>query len=203
MTTSTKEISIDEDDQHLWKRSPNDWSPHFVTDVEANKPASDKKAKQTPQSTHCCTSFSIKKLFDTRTKRLSWYFLGFSIILTSVVLIAVSFKKVSSTEYGLEYNVHKKMLAEYAQSGGLHSGTPGFRFVKFPSTFVTVDLPDSICVSRDGLQVQISITFQYQLPKAWVRETTFKYRDFDKWATMVEAAGTSAIHHACGEFNIC
>jgi prohibitin 2 len=29
-----------------------------------------------------------------------------------------------------------------------------------------------------------------------------KYRNFDKWAQVVEAAGSSAIHHACSEFTI-
>jgi len=36
--------------------------------------------------------------------------------------------------------VHTKKLDDAAKMGGLHSGPPGFRFIKFPSTYITVDL---------------------------------------------------------------
>ena len=110
-------------------------------------------------------------------------------------------KKVSSTEYGLEYNVYTKQLDEIAKGGGLHAGPPGFEFVKFPSTFVTVDLPGGTCVSRDGLRIDFSVTFQYQMPKEWMLPAVLKYRNFEKWATVVEAAGTSAVQHACSQFD--
>lgn len=65
---------------------------------------------------------------------------------------------------------------------------------------MTVDLPSGVCVSRDGLPIQFSVTFQYQMPKEWMRPAVLKYRNFDKWATVVEAAGTSAVQHACSQF---
>lgn len=81
-------------------------------------------------------------------------------------------------------------------------GPPGFRFIKFPSTYITVDLDDRTCVSNDGLLVRFSVTFQYQMTAANVYTAIVKYRDFHKWATMVEQAGLSAIHHSCSEFMV-
>ena len=111
-------------------------------------------------------------------------------------------KKLDSTEYGLQYNVHNKQLDEAAVSGGLHLGPPGFRFIKFPSTFITVDLPDGICVSKDGIPIGFSVTFQYQMTQGWLRPAILKYRDFFTWATLVEAAGESAVQHACSDYSV-
>lgn len=35
-----------------------------------------------------------------------------------------------------------------------------------------------------------------------VYQAIIKYRDFDKWASTVEQAGLSAIHHSCSEFEV-
>ena len=92
-------------------------------------------------------------------RRLCWAF-AFVCLCVAVGLIAASLKKVPSTEMGVQYNVHKKQLEDATKSGGLFLGPPGFRFIKFPSTYITVDLDDRTCVSNDGLLVRFSVTFQ-------------------------------------------
>mmetsp|Transcript_2869 Transcript_2869/g.4100 ORF Transcript_2869/g.4100 Transcript_2869/m.4100 type:complete len:399 (-) Transcript_2869:12-1208(-) len=124
------------------------------------------------------------------------------VVITGIVLLAISLQKVPNTEYGIEYNIHSKQLEDAAKSGGLFIGPPGFRFVKFPSTYITVDLDNRSCVSRDGLIVLFSVTFQYQMTAENMFPAVQKYRDFDKWAEVVEQAGISAIHHSCSEFQI-
>ena len=125
------------------------------------------------------------------------------VVLTIVIgILAVSFKKVGNIEYGVQYDIHAKQLDDAAKSGGLYIGPPGYRFIKFPSTYISVDLNDRTCVSQDGLRVEFSVTFQYQIMELDVPEVIEKYRNFDKWATVVEAAGLSAIHHSCSEFVI-
>jgi len=139
----------------------------------------------------CCSG---KKLF---------YYLGIgAVLITGLSVLAASLKRVESTEHGVQYNVHRKKLDDAAKSGGLFIGPPGYEFIKFPSTYITVDLPDDTCVSRDGLRVEFSVTFQYKLPAANVVDVALKYRNFDKWATLVEVAGVSAVHQSCSEFNV-
>ena len=132
------------------------------------------------------------------------------------VLLA-SLGKVPSTEMGVQYNVHKKQLDDATKSGGLFVGPPGFRFIKFPSTFITVDFENRYCMSNDGVLVEFSVTFQvrihmcvylncvyklvtyisfppvnigkYQMTTANVLPAIVKYRDFYKWASIVEQAG--------------
>jgi len=129
------------------------------------------------------------------------------LLLISAVLIGVSLKKLTSTEYGLAYDVHLKKLDDAAKAGGLHSGPPGFEFVKFPSTYITVELPPDggeslTCVSQDGLRVQFAVTFQYQMPAEWLPAAVMKYKDFGEWESVVYAAGNSAVQHSCSLFTI-
>lgn len=133
------------------------------------------------------------------------------VLVTAASLIGTSLQKLSSTEYGLQYDVHKKLLASDAKEGGLHAGPPGFTFVKYPSTYITTNIPEDfggdpdlnrngMCVSRDGLRVQIRVTFQYQLPMDNVRKVTKKYRDLGRWKYIVNAAAVSAIQFGCSRF---
>lgn len=138
---------------------------------------------------------------DTNPKRIGWGVGCTAILITAIVLIAVSLEKLGSTEYGLQYNVNSKTLSDEAQTGGMHSGPPGYEFIKFPSTFITTDIEDT-CVSQDGLRVEFEVTFQYQMPAEWLYPAVVKYRNVDKWKEVVTAAGNSAVHHSCSEFKI-
>lgn len=122
--------------------------------------------------------------------------------ITASVLIGVSLKRVSTTEYGISYTKYSKQLADAAKSGGLFSGPPGFQFIKFPSLYITAELPTSTCVAKDGLRVKYDVTFQYQMPEKWLLPAILKYKDFEGWAKVVEFAGNSAVQHACSLFNI-
>jgi len=110
--------------------------------------------------------------------------------------------KLESTEYGVEYTKWSKQLDEAAQMGGLHTGPPGFEFIKFPSTFITADLPQDTCLSQDGLQVVYDVTFQYQILEENLLPVILKYRDFTKWTQVVSSAGASAVQHSCSDFKI-
>lgn len=146
------------------------------------------------------SSSSNFQMSDNQKKACCAFF--FVLVCVSIGLLASSLKKVETTEYGIEYDIHKKELDEAAKSGGLFAGPPGYRFIKFPSTFITVDLDDRTCVSNDGLLVVFSVTFQYQMTEANLYPAIIKYRDYGKWADTVEEAGLSAMHHSCSEFQV-
>ncbi|CAJ1959088.1 unnamed protein product [Cylindrotheca closterium] len=139
---------------------------------------------------------------EQRIRKIAYGVSAFVVVCVAIGLIASSLKKVESTEFGLQYNIHAKELDDAAKSGGLFLGPPGYEFVKFPSTFITVALDDRICVSNDGLLVTFSVTFQYQMTELNLVPAIEKYRDFHKWADIVEQAGLSAVHHSCAEFQV-
>lgn len=133
--------------------------------------------------------------------RTGWTVCTVISLIISSILIGVSLKKLSSVEYGIEYDRWAKELDDAAKQGGLHAGPPGYRFVKFPSTQISADLADT-CVSADGLRVDFQVTFQYQMPFEFIRDAVEKYRDYKTWSQVVEAAGMSAIQHTCSEYDV-
>mmetsp|Transcript_12350 Transcript_12350/g.29400 ORF Transcript_12350/g.29400 Transcript_12350/m.29400 type:complete len:363 (-) Transcript_12350:140-1228(-) len=139
---------------------------------------------------------------EQRTRKIGYAALAFVVCCIAIGLIVASLKKVDTTEFGLQYDIHAKELDDAAKSGGLFLGPPGYEFVKFPSTYITVALDDRVCVSNDGLLVTLSVTFQYQMTEANLVPAIEKYRDFHKWADIVQEAGLSAIHHSCSEFQV-
>lgn len=143
----------------------------------------------------------VRNMSSSLRRKFCW---GFAFVCVCVIIgvLVASLKKVPSTEMGVQYNIHKKELDEAAKSGSLFLGPPGFRFIKFPSTFITVNFNDRTCVSNDGLLVKFAVTFQYQMTTANVYSAIVKYRDYHKWASIVEQAGLSAIHHSCSEFMV-
>lgn len=155
-------------------------------DLEVNKPTKVTNLSNPPQQSRSSSTTrrgqgGSMSWCDTQPKKIAWGCFIFVLLITAATLLGVSLKKVESTEYGLEYNIHSKQLDAIAKVGGLHLGPPGYEFIKFPSTFITVDLPSGTCVSRDGLRVEFSVTFQYQMPREWMLPAILKYRNFDKW----------------------
>jgi len=179
--------------------APND-SIEVIPDPQ---PVQEKPSRTlSPMGNSSSTNNDTRTPEEKRARFIACCVFAFVVVCVAIGLIAASLKKVESTEIGLQYDIHAKELDDAAKSGGLFLGPPGYEFVKFPSTFITVDLNDRICVSYDGLLVTFSVTFQYQMTEFNLVPAIEKYRDFHKWADIVEEAGLSAIHHACSEFQV-
>jgi len=136
-----------------------------------------------------------------KLKRRVGIFAFICALIVAIILLAVSLKKLTSTEIGVEYDKWAKQLDDASKMGGLHTGPPGFRFIKFPSTQITAEISDT-CVSKDGIRVLFQVSYQYLMPEQWIVDAIHKYRDYSKWSTIVEAAGNSAIQHSCSAFNV-
>jgi hypothetical protein len=126
----------------------------------------------------CCSTDCLPHV-PSQTKKISWSICGILSLTIIITLLAVSLKKLSSVEYGLEYDRLAKELDDAAKTGGLHVGPPGFEFVKFPSTQISQSLQDT-CVSQDGLRVEFTVSFQYSLPAANIVDAVLKYRNYEK-----------------------
>lgn len=139
-----------------------------------------------------------------------------SILVIAASLIGTSIQQLSSEEYGLMYDVNARELESEVREGGLHNGPPGFRFVKFPSTYISTDIPEEetsdedaaenerngVCVSRDGLRVKIAVSYQYQIEKDSLVTVVKKYRTRSRWSDLINAAAVSATQTGCSLYNI-
>lgn len=180
------------------KNAQTDNDSNAILTGEGKDPSSDSSKTMLPRSAPTATAGQP----TSRCTPVAWCSVLVLVLSVTILLLAVSLKKLTSTEYGVQYNRNSKILDDAARSGGLHIGPPGFKFIKFPSTQITVDLPGDTCISMDGLRVQFSVTFQYQIQAESLSTVILKYRNFETWAGIVEAAGNSAVQHACSLFSI-
>jgi len=196
----TNPILSDSSDQGPVQAEPKPPEKVKVVESDQSPPASNSR----PLHIKSAEAWRNRNMSSNAVRRRKRLLAAFVFVCVAVIIgvLFASLKKVPSTEMGLQYNVHKKQLEDATKSGGLFIGPPGYKFIKFPSTFITVDVNDQTCVSNDGLLVTFSVMFQYQMTASNVYPAIIKYRNFEKWASIVEQAGLSSIHHSCAEFEV-
>jgi len=174
-----------------------------VNSISGVNSRSDNNTSSSSNNRNINFNFTMPSFLDCSRPavRNIWLTLFICAVIVSIALIATSLKKLTSIEYGVEYDRWAKTLDDAAKTGGLHAGPPGYYFIKFPSTQITSDLSDT-CVSRDGLRVKYDVTFQYQMPEEYIVDAIESYRDFKTWSQVVEAVSESAVQHTCSEFNV-
>jgi hypothetical protein len=86
----------------------------------------DSDSERSLDCSRCCSSFVI----------CGWASGVIIFVALTLGLLIASFQKLESTQYGLQYHPRRKELDEAAKTGGLHVGSPGFKFVQFPSTYI-------------------------------------------------------------------
>lgn len=148
-----------------------------------------------------CTCPSCIDFSDRRTKYTISGIVTVAVIIT-IALIAASLRKISSTQFGVEYDIWKKELEAKSTPPGLYFGPIGYRFVKFSTRQI---LPASVldtCLSRDGLRIDFEVSYQYKIEQEHVVEVVEKYRNSKNWQTVVEFSARSAIQHTCSEYNV-
>ena len=91
-----------------------------------------------------------------------------AMIITGIVLLAISFKSLEATQFGIRYNAYSKQIDETKiyEEGTYYLG-PGVRFIKFPIEVKSVNFPSSEFAvrSRDGMKLSLTVSLQYKLSK--------------------------------------
>lgn len=136
-------------------------------DVEANDDrevttSSNKKDKSRGTRSMPEIDINCAACCDTTAKKWAWGVLVLLALVVGIVLLGLSLKRLESTQYGLEYHPRRKKLDDVAQQGGLHPGPPGYKFVKFPSTFI-VSCTYSYTQTKAAITGRISHAFFHLL----------------------------------------
>ena len=143
------------------------------------------------------------------------------LLILGIVLIVESIGKLQTTEVAIVYDkVNKKVSACGRRAGrsggltvriklladplgeGLHGLPPFSRFIKYPAIFSNHAFRDLQCVSKDGIYVVLTISFQYLPDRAHLLDTTKKFRSHRRLMEVLDAAGRSAVHQGCSEFGV-
>lgn len=148
-----------------------------------------------------CTCPSCIDFSDRRTKYAITGIVTVAVII-AIALIAASLKRISSTQFGVEYDIWKKELEAKSTPPGLYFGPIGYRFVKFSTRQILPASVSDTCLSRDGLRIDFEVSYQYKIKQEHVVEVVEKYRNSKNWQTVAEISARSAMLHTCSEYNV-
>lgn len=123
-----------------------------------------------------------------------------TVLIVAIVLLATSFHTLKSTEVGVKYDTQERELGGI-KGTGLHAGPPFFKFKEYPNVFVTKTIK-TLCVSKDGLEVEQTVSFQYRPNRDKLIEISKNYTDASTFDDLIAVAATSSIHHSCGDFEV-
>ena len=87
---------------------------------------------------------------------------------------------------GIAYNIHQRSLSKQVQNTGLHNGAPGFKFIKFPSTFKSLSFSNDECLNHEGVAILLTIEFQHRARPKQLREIIMGFRDQDNYVKMLK-----------------
>lgn len=118
-----------------------------------------------------------------------------------VILISVSLKKLASNELGISYDNIAKKLGQDVQYEGLHSGPPGFSFIIFPSVYETMEFSDISCLNKDGVIIELDVSYQFKANGMFMRTLVEQFKDFSGYKRILKASGKAAVHDSCANFS--
>ncbi len=144
-----------------------------------------------------------------RHYKLKGIFAIFVLVLgiTSVSILVCSFEQIDFNEYGLKQNIWTREFSEEIYEEGLYYIDPLHTFLRFPSTWQTIEFTpdfysDDIPLStqtKDGLEVTVDVSFQFRLRKQDLLILYSSYgMDYKDYFIRVSR---SALREVCGEFS--
>jgi len=142
-------------------------------------------------------TFTTKTIIKNQWVQLSICILLFILI---IVLISTSISKIESTEIGVEYKVVVAELNPNILKEGLNNLTPFSEVIRWPINYQTVEQV-LVCNSKDGIKIDLDISFQYIPIKSFIFELTNEYKDFDTYKNIINYVARSSIMHSCSYFS--
>lgn len=89
-----------------------------------------------------------------------------ALLITGIVLFAVSFRSLEATEFGLKYNAYTKQVdkSQIFEQGTYFVG-PASRFIKFPLQVQAITFTNLTVRTLDGMRLDLGVSLQYKLSK--------------------------------------
>lgn len=87
-------------------------------------------------------------------------FIGCSLALITIVLLALSLPKVNEGEQAIRYDDVSNKLHSDILSPGIQVVQPDSILIRYPARFENTDL-EMTCRTQDGIEIELSLTFQY------------------------------------------
>ena len=92
------------------------------------------------------------------------------------------------TIVGIKYDIHQNKLGNDVFQEGLHVGTPGYEFIKFPKVFKTITFNKLKCLNKDGLTITLSVQFQYKVNEKRIKSLILQFQNHARYVQVLRCA---------------
>lgn len=152
-------------------------------------------------------SFWYNKKGDLKKTRITVLSVIAIVIISGGALFGFSFKQVDWNEYGLKQNIFTKEIDSNIYEEGFHFVGFYFEFIKFPSTYRTIEFTPSSSAddipinvqTKNGLLVSVDVSFQFRIRKADLLQL---YSDYGgAYISYIQAVARSSLRAVVGDNN--
>jgi len=137
-----------------------------------------------------------------------------ALLITAIVLIAVSVKSIDANEVGLAVDGFSQNIGTKLYSGGTYFLGPAYSFVKYPTTQETVtfgsssgstsgsDGPALPARTSDGLPITVSFSFNYQLKNSFdvIQGLYLNYGTAGEVETLYQRISRNVVRTVAGQY---
>lgn len=131
-----------------------------------------------------------------------------AMLLVFLLIVPASLSRVESTEIGLAYDDVWKEMGTETLTEGLKTIAPYGYIIKYPLDLQTVTFDSHNgggsngleCNSKDGINVLLQVTFQFQVKTDKISTITEEYINFESFAEIIKTQTRSSIRHACSNY---
>lgn len=120
-------------------------------------------------------------------------------VIITIVVLACSLETIESTEVGIAYDAYQAVLHSDLREEGLHTKPTFGYYIKWPKTLQQLNQV-VLCLSSDGVEVEVTTAFQYTPDSKYLHDLTMKYVDVDNWKKVLRLTSRSGIRNACAKF---
>ena len=125
-------------------------------------------------------------------------FFGFSLAIITIVLCALSLPTINEGEQALRYDDIPNKLYPDVLTAGLQTVHPDTTLIRYPTRYENNDI-EMICRTRDGIEIQLSITFQYTFLSSNLAKSFLMLGEKDKNDEYMNYYAMSTIYKVCSQ----
>lgn len=123
-------------------------------------------------------------------------FCGFGILLTCI-LVPLSIFDVSHDDYAIKYDSLTKKVDHSIVEEGKYIFTPETELFYYNKIVVTISFTDFICLTNDGINIEMNLNIQYQLIKNELFSIFWEFGKEEQLKTLLKNIAEDSIRDVC------
>lgn len=123
-------------------------------------------------------------------------FVAVSLVIIIITLLALSLPKVDEGQQAIRYDDVSNTLHSDILNPGIHVVQPDTKLITYPTRFEDNNI-EMICRTKDGIEIQLSITFQYNFVPSKLVESFLVLGDRSKNDEYMNYYSKAAIYETC------